>query len=144
MKVSFWTYEINNNKHANIQMHDSWNLHVLANVQIWICIEMLMMIKGISDYASQVGGVNEMFVITRVGALVYWILGFLILKRFPRLVTKALALYHVLLSLSIIMMSQKICGVKNGGSIAYEMITRTYLLLYVVIMVLLNSNYVFT
>ena len=85
-----------------------------------------------------------MFVLTRVGALVYWILGFLILKRFPRLVTKALALYHVLLSVSIVMMSHQICGVKKSGELAYEMITRSYLLLYVVIMVLLNSNYVFT
>ena len=144
MKVSFWSFEITDDKKTNRAMNDSQNLHVIANLQIWICIEFLMLVKSVSDYISGIGGVNATFLATRVFALLYWIFGFIILKRFPKLVTKALVIYHILLSVSMIVFSRELCGVHNGGIIAYELITRFYLLVYVVIMVLLNSNYVFT
>lgn len=125
-------------------MHDSQNLHVIANIKIWICIELLMAIKGVSDYVSNVGGVTGAFVMIRFSALVYWIIAFGMLRKFPAQVTKTLVFYHVILSLSMIVLSRGMCVLKDGPMRAYEMITRSYLLLYLVIMQLLNSNYVFT
>lgn len=40
--------------------------------------------------------------------------------------------------------SQQLCGVEKGGVIAYELITKFYLMLFTVTMILLNSNYIFT
>ena len=66
------------------------------------------------------------------------------MKRFPQYLTKALLLYHVVLSLSMIVLSWGLKQEKEGPKLAYEMITRSYLLLYIVIMILLNNSYVFT
>ena len=119
-------------------------MHVINNIRIWIFIELLMALKGVTDYLSKVGGVNEAFVLTRVAALLYWVVAFCVLKQIPKWVTKALLFYHVLLSATMVVLSWGLCGVENAPVIAYEMITRSYLLLYIVIMILLNSNYRFT
>ena len=144
MKVSNWSFEITDDCAANRAMKHSQSVHVIANIRIWIFIELLMALKGVSDFMGRVGGVNETFVFTRVAALMYWLAGYYVLRRVPHFCTKALLLYHLLLSASMIVLSNELCGVKNGPLIAYEMITRSYLLLYIVIMILLNSNYKFT
>ena len=144
MRFSLWTFKIIDSKQANRALSDSQDLHVIENIPIWIILETFMLIKGISDYASGVGGVNEHFVCTRAASLLYWLIGYFMLKRFPQHVTKALLFYHLVLSASMVLWSIELCGLENGPVLAYEMITRSYLLLYLVMMNLLNSNYVFT
>jgi hypothetical protein len=44
-------------------MWDFQNTHVILNIKIWVIIELLMAIKGVTDYKSNVGGVNAAFVL---------------------------------------------------------------------------------